>query len=429
MSEPVKTQRNTLPGADDITRQVLPNGITVLTRPNFSSLSVVVNGYLATGALFDPDEKLGLAYFTALSLMRGTARRNFQKIFDALESVGASLGFSAGVHSTGFNGHSLAEDLPLVLDLMAEALQQPVFPTAEVERLRAQMLTSLDIRAQDTQEMSSMTFDQIVFAGHPYSRPEDGVIETIKSIRVEDLVAFHREHFGPRQMVIVVVGAVDPRQAVEQVERALGSWQNPAQPDLPPLPPLQPLTDSVRKHVFIPGKSQADLAVGTSGPDRLSPDFIHASLGNNILGQFGMMGRIGDVVREQSGLAYYASSSIYAGKGPGSWEVSAGVNPVNLDKAIALIRAEITRFVNEPVTAEELSDSQANYIGRLPLSLESNGGVAGALVNLERYSLGLDYYRHYPDLVHSVTPESILETAHRYLDPDRLAIASAGPQG
>ena len=249
MSEPVKTQRNTLPGADDITRQVLPNGITVLTRPNFSSLSVVVNGYLATGALFDPDEKLGLAYFTALSLMRGTARRNFQKIFDALESVGASLGFSAGVHSTGFNGHSLAEDLPLVLDLMAEALQQPVFPAAEVERLRAQMLTSLDIRAQDTQEMSSMTFDQIVFAGHPYSRPEDGVIETIKSIRVEDLVAFHREHFGPRQMVIVVVGAVDPHQAVEQVERALGSWQNPAQPDLPPLPPLQPLTDSVRKHV------------------------------------------------------------------------------------------------------------------------------------------------------------------------------------
>ena len=134
------------------------------------------------------------------------------------------------------------------------------------------------------------------------------------------------------------------------------------------------------------------------------PDFVSASLGNNIFGQFGMMGRIGDVVREQSGLAYYASSSLNAGIGPGSWEVSAGVNPANLQKAIELIQEEISRFVSEPVTTEELEDSQANYIGRLPISLESNNGVANALINLERYKLGLDYYRNYAGLIHSVTP-------------------------
>jgi zinc protease len=429
MSDPIKATRNTLPGADDITRVVFPNDITVLARPNFTSLSVVVNGYLAVGSLFDSDEKLGLAHFTGLSLMRGTARRSFQQIYDALESVGASLGFGAGVHSTGFNGHALAEDLPLLLDLLAETLCQPVFPTEQVERLRAQLLTGLAIRAQDTQEMSSLTFDQVVYEGHPYRRPEDGYVETIQAIKVEDLVAFHRKYFGPCHMVVVVVGAVDPARAVEQVERALGSWENPEQPDLPALPPLHPLVQTVRKHVYIPGKSQADLVMGSSGPTRRSPDYLSASLGNNILGQFGMMGRIGDVVREQSGLAYYASSSLNAGVGPGSWDVSAGVNPANLDKAIGMIQAEILRFVNEPVSGDELSDSQANYIGRLPLSLESNSGVAGSLVNLERYDLGLDYYRKYADMVHSVTPASILETARRYLDPEKLAVASAGPEG
>jgi zinc protease len=94
-----------------------------------------------------------------------------------------------------------------------------------------------------------------------------------------------------------------------------------------------------------------------------------------------------------------------------------------------MIQAEILRFVNEPVSSDELSDSQANYIGRLPLSLESNAGVAGSLVNLERYDLGLDYYRKYAGMVHSVTPASILEAARRYLDPEKLAIASAGPEG
>jgi zinc protease len=116
-----------------------------------------------------------------------------------------------------------------------------------------------------------------------------------------------------------------------------------------------------------------------------------------------------------------------AGQGPGSWEVSAGVNPINVQKAIDLIRSEIGLFVREPVSPEELADSQANYIGRLPLALESNNGMASSLLNLERFDLGLDYYRRYPDMVRAVTREDVVEVARRYLDPAKLAIAVAGP--
>src|SRR5574341_117542 len=138
-----------LPGPNDIYREVLPNGIVILTRPNFSSPSVVVSGYFSAGALLDPDEKLGLADFVTSALMRGTKNRTFDKIYNELESVGASLGFSSGVNKSGFSGRSLAEDLPLLLDLLSEALRLPTFPKAEMEKLRAQLLTGLAIRAQD----------------------------------------------------------------------------------------------------------------------------------------------------------------------------------------------------------------------------------------------------------------------------------------
>lgn len=418
---------NSLPGPEDIYREVLPNGITVLSRSNFNSPSVVISGFFEAGALFDTDEKLGLAEYTVLSLMRGTKKRSFDEIYNALEAVGAGLGFNTGVHASGFNGRSLVEDLPLLLDLLTEALTMPAFPKAEIEKLRAQLLTGLAIRAEDTADMASMVFDNILYKGHPYSRPEDGFPETIRKIKRDDLVKFHHEHYGPRGMVIAVVGGVKPEDAVRQVKRALGGWQVRGQKETSALPPLKPLKKMVSKHHRIPGKSQSDLIIGTNGPMRRDAEFMPASIGNNILGQFGMMGRIGELVREKSGLAYYAYSSLSAGLGPGSWEVSAGVNPQNVKKASDLILGELNRFVQEGVTAGELADTKANFVGRLPLSLESNGGVANALLNIERHQLGLDYYHRYQGLVDAVTAEDVLTTARKFIDPGRLVIATAGP--
>ncbi len=415
-----------LPGPEDITRVVLDNGIVVLARANPNSPSVAVQGYVQVGALADPDDRLGLAGFTAAALMRGTARYDHQALYDALEARGASLGLSGHTHTTGFGGQSLAEDLPLLLEILAQALRFPTFPPDQIERLRAQWLTSLALREQNTSEMADLTFDRLAYDGHPYARPEDGTPDTIRALSREDLVAFHRRHYGPRGMVIAIVGGIAPQQAVDLVAQALGDWQNPDQPSPPVLPPVPPLTETRREDVFIPDKSQADLVVGVPGPARTDPDYLPLALGNSILGQFGLMGRIGEVVREQAGLAYYAYSSLSGGPGPGPWTVQAGVAPDQVEPALALIRQELARFVREPVTAEELADVQSGAIGSLPLSFETNRGTASALLHLERYQLGLDYYQRYPDLVRAVTPERILQAARRFLDPDRLAIAVAG---
>ena len=391
----------TLPGPENIHRKKFKNGLTALVHANPESLSVVVTGYLKSGALYDPDEKLGLSHFTSLALMRGTQTRSFQKIFTNLETIGASLNFGASIHTVSFSGRALVEDLPFILKLLAEVLQTPSFPSRYIEKLRTQFITALTMRAQDTSEMSSLVFDQLLYANHPYGRPEDGYPETIRAISQDDLFDFHSHHFGPRGGVLVLTGPIDPKRGCDLLEEALGSWQNPIQVREPHLPVLKSPKTSARQHTDIPGKSQVDLVMGSLGPSRLSEDYYAAAVGNSILGQFGMMGRIGTSVRERSGLAYYAYSGLNAGVGPGSWEFIAGINPANLDKAVHLILMEIKRFISKPVSSAELSDVKSNLIGRLPLAFESNGGMASALINLERYHLGLDYYQRYQGIINA----------------------------
>lgn len=414
------------PGADDITRVELKNGITVLCRSNFNSPSIVLRGNLPAGSLFDTEEKLGLADFTASMLMRGTEKNDFQSIYDALESVGASFGFSANTHTMGFGGRALTEDLPLLMEMLSEGLRKPTFPTEHLERLRAQHIAGLAMRDQDTGDMAELVFDEILYHDHPYRHTGDGTAETVQTITRDDLVAFHQKHYGPRNMVVAVVGAIEADDAVKQVEAILGDWQNPDQPPKPTVTDMPPLEEQTRRHHSIAGKSQTDLMMGFLGPKRLDTDYMAASLGNSILGRFGLMGRIGDSVREKSGLAYYAYSSVSAGQGPGAWYISAGVNPTNVEKAIDLITKELEVFIKDGVTEEELQDNKSNYIGSLPLSLESNSGVASALLNIERYDLGLDYYRQYPNLVRAVTRDDILAVARKYIEIERLAIATAG---
>ncbi len=419
---------SSLPGPEDIIRHPLENGIIALIRPNPNSMTVAMAGYLPAGGLYEPEEKLGLANFTAEALMRGTSRRTFEDIYEGLESMGASLSFSGGTHTAGFAGKSLANDLETLLDILADTLRNPVFPEMDLEKLRHQFLIGLDLRSQDTSEMASLTFDQVVFANHPYRHPEDGYPETVSAVTREDLVHFHDLHYGPEGTVIALAGAVQPQAVIDTLERILGDWQNPRQPEIREVPDADPLKERIRKHHVIEEKSQTDIVMGSIGPSRQSPAYMPARLGNSVLGQFGMMGRIGEAVRNRAGYAYYAYSSISSSIGPGTWTVSAGVDPKNLDQAIDLIQGEIERFVQEPVAEDELSDSQSSYIGKLPLALESNAGVAGSLLNIERHQLGLDYFQRYEQTIREVTSQDILETARQYLDPKRLAIATAGPK-
>lgn len=430
MPEPkMSEKRNALPGSDDIAREVLPNGIVVLARENFTTASVVIAGSLNVGSLFETADKSGLASFVAGSLMRGTRNRDFDTIHETLEGIGASLGIGGGVHTSSFNGKSLAEDLPVLLDLLSDAARNPAFPVDQTERLRGEILTGLRIRAQDTRSVANETFRKLAYPEvHPYSRSTQGEISTVSGISLDEMAAFHSQHYGPRGMIIVIVGAVKTQDAIQQVRDILGDWQNPAQPAVPALPNAPALPETRQQFTFVPGKTQSDIVLGWPGPSRFAPDYQAANLANSVLGVFGMMGRLGKTVREDQGLAYYSSSRVNGGMGPGPWQVYAGVNPVNVKRAIDSIMVEIERITSEPVSEDDLADNKANFTGRLPLNLESNEGVASSILNIETYNLGLDYLRQYADMINAITRQEVLAAARKYLSPRAYAMAVAGPE-
>lgn len=415
------------PSPDTIHRHVLPNGIIILAYENFATESLVIEGLVCAGTIADPIGQEGLASFTASALMRGTQKRDFDTIYEDLESVGADISINASKHGTDFGAGCLVEDINLILDLLAEALRNPTFPAAQIEQLRGQIMTGLTIRANDTQQMATLAFNQLLYPDHPYGRSSRGHAETIQTITQADLVNFHQSYYGPQDMIICVVGAIAAETAVSKIAQAFGDWENTAQVKMGEVGGQERPLFTQRTHIHMPDKAQADLILGLPGPPRSAPDYLHASLMNTILGVFGMMGRIGKTVREEQGLAYYAYSTLHGGLGPNAWTASAGVAPEDVAQAIASILTEIERIQTEPVTAEELADSKAYRTGSLPVSLETNSGLASVIIDMELYQLGLNYLQRFPTLINAITGEEVQTAAQKYLSTDQIAIAVAGP--
>lgn len=434
MANSTDTAQLSLPGPDSIVRRVLDNGITVLARDNFLSPSVVLNGYLRVGGVDDPPEQAGLAGFVADMLDHGTQNRTFEEISEAVESIGASLSVSGGLHITSFGIKCLAEDLDHVLEVLADVLRRPVFPEQETQKVRGQLLTSLQERDNNTRSVAGLTFLESAYPeGHPYGRSTDGYVETIEAIGREDLATFHAGYYRPADAIIVLAGAVDPEEAASKVEQVFGDWQ-PAEPrpsqDVPKIRYAggeTQLTEVRREFREMPDKTQTDIVLGVPGIARSDPAYYAARMANTILGAFGMGGRLGDNVRDKQGMAYYVSSQLSAHLGRGPWRVFTGVDPLNVERATETILAEIHRIQDEPVSEEELEDAKSYMTGSLPLGLETNEGVASTLLDMELFDLGLDYLQRYSDLINSISDEEVQQAAQRVFPRDAYALAIAGP--
>ena len=415
-----------VPDSTSITRQRLSNGLIVLVHENHTNPSVVVSGYLRGGSLLETPAQSGLASFTASMLRRGTANRSFADINETLEAVGASFGVGSGRHITDFNGKCLREDLPLLLDIMTDILRHPTFPEEHVEKVRGQILTGLQERDNDTRSMASLTFRQLLYgADHPYGRSLSGERETVLGLTRQNMLDFYHRTYSPADGALVIVGDVQTDSLLAQLEQLLGNWERPTVSAA--LPPVAAPNGIVERRVAIAGKTQTDIVLGWLGPERNDPDYYAAALANTILGRFGMMGRLGENVREKQGLAYYAYSAVESGEGPGAWMAVAGVNPANVERTISSVLEEIVRLRDELIPEDELADSQAFMTGILPLRLETNQGVADTISDMERFNLGLDFLDHYPTFIKELTAAQLQAAVHRFLDPANYALGIAGP--
>lgn len=409
-------------------RRELPSGIVVLGQARPTAPSVVARLRFGSGSVNDPASKDGLAAFVGRMLIRGTTSLSYEAFNEATDSLGATISVDVSRIHTEFYIRCLSEDLPRVLDLAADVLRNPTFPEDEIAKVRQELLAAIREQDNDTRSVADRTLRQIIYpAGHPFARRVTGEAETVNTIRRDDLVRFHVERFGPGVMTVAVVGGVsDIKQSAGLIEARFGDWNISVK--------LNPAIDGgaapaeiAREATVVPGKSQADFALGFPTIPRSHPDYYALDTANLILGRLGLFGRLGASVRDAQGLAYYVYSQIEAGRGGSVWSSRAGVNPSNVDQAISSIVAEVARIQNESVTDEELDDAKSYLTGIVPLAFETNDGVAATLLNIEYFELGLDYLDRYPGIINALTTAQLQAAARTHLDPTRLAVGIAGP--
>ena len=249
--------------------------------------------------------------------------------------------------------------------------------------------------------------------GHPYRLRNHGYQETVAPLTRDDLEAFHATHYGKDGAFCVVVGDVIFEDIVRRLDDAFGGWDAAGAAGVDIAAP--PAPEPSQKDVVVPGKTQSDLVLGAVSIRRKDPDFQPLRLANMILGRLGMMGRLGESVREAQGLAYGVHSELDAGIGPGPWAIRAGVNPSNVDAAFAGIRDEMHRLIDAGATEVELERGKNYSTGSLVLHLETNDGVAGLIQDIELFDLGLDYAERYADIVNAVTLEQVNAAAARHI--------------
>ncbi len=419
------TKRTGTPGADDILREELANGLILLARENESSRTAAISAFIPGGDMTNPRGKEGLSGLMASLLTSGTGTRDDQAISSFLETIGASIAFSSGMHGLSMRISCLAEDFDPVLSLAAEIVQAPSFPEAKFQQNRDQMTAALRYRAHDTGEMASLLFRKLYYGDHPYAVDGMGTVRTLTGLTRGDVETQFRSALRTAGTILAFSGGIPTERVLELVAAAFGSWN--AAPTLSErTDPVAGAPSAAREHYEIPGMSQLNYVVGFAAPAILDPDYNALLLGNCVLGQFGMMGRIGNVVRDQNGLAYSISSALNPLPLGGTWLIQAGVNPDNFEKALELTLSEARRYLAEPVSAEELADVKSFQNGVLPLVLESNRGISSALLRIERCGLGLDYYREIGGKLAGIGAEEILDASRRYMKLDRAVIASAG---
>jgi zinc protease len=408
-------------------RRVLSNGATVLAERTATHPAVTILVSLHAGSGYDPTDGVGLAHFVSRVIDRGTATRTADDITELLDGRGVSLNIGVGRHPFTIACTCLAEDLEDVLDLVADILRHPSFADDEVATRRAELVTWIRQDADTPSVLASEgLMERIYPGGHPYGRLTKGTLATVESIGAARLRAFHASRFAPSGMIVVLVGDVDRSRALDAASAAFADWDLPPVPRLDPPPAPRPASRT-RAFVPVPGKAQSEIAYGYAALRRLDPDHYALVLMNNVLGQYGLGGRLGDSIRERQGMAYYVFSSYDGNVGEGPLVVRAGVAPGNVERTVASIDEEIGRLVLDGVTPAELADAKRYLVGSLPRQLETNGGIAAFLQSAEFFGLGLDLDRRLPSLLEAVTLDEVRAVTARVLDPGRATIVVAGP--
>jgi zinc protease len=403
--------------------RTLANGLRVVVVAHHEQPAVSMRLIVRAGAAQDPPGKAGLATLMASLLDQGAAGRTSEQIADTIDFVGGALGVGAGTDLSFVNVLVLKDSFDLALDLLSDVVRRPSFSPAEIERQREQVLSALQVNAQDPEYLAGVAIDRLVYGFHPYGIPSAGTPESVASLTRDDIVSFHERWFAPNNAILAIVGDLPAEEAFKGAERAFGSWERKPVPAIafPELP------EPTRRVVLIdrPGAVQTEIRVGNIGIPRKHRDYDAFSLAIRVLGGEGA-NRLQRMLRSERSLTYGASADVQALKQAGAVVAETDTRSDATGEALRLVVDEFWRLQRDPVHELELSDAKAYMTGNFPLTIETPDAIAMQVLNVLFYDLDVDDLQTYRERVSRIGADDIQRVARSYLRPNRLSIVLVG---
>lgn len=415
-----------IPGANDRMHDewVLPNGLRIVGERLPYLRSVSIGAWMHVGSMMEEKAESGLSHFLEHMVFKGTAKRSARQIAEEMDAVGGQLNAFTGRDCTCFYAKVIDENLELAVDILADLVINATMDETELEKERGVILEEIAMDEDSPEDLVHDLLQTAQFGEQSPGQPILGPAEQIETYTRDDLLAFRKKHYAPKETVIALAGSYDPDKALQWVTAYFGAWEN----EIPPVktPDWQVMTgvtalrekDSEQMHICMgfPGAAYAT--------DRVYP----LAVANNILGG-AMSSRLFQRVREDLGLAYSVYSYPNTYKGVGTFGLYAGVSPKNAELVLKEIRAELKRFLDEGITEKEFRDSVTQLRAGYLMGLESPGA---RMQGLGRSTL----LRGKPlsheatlNAIEAVTMEKVMEVAREVLMAEPcIAIVGKGAE-
>lgn len=415
------------PAAAITIQRVSADGIEAWLVEDHTNPIIAVEVAFRGGAALDPPGKEGLAGLAVSLLDEGAGDLPSAAFQARLEDHSIELRFDADHDAVRGSLKTLSQHRELAFDLLRLALAAPRFDAAPVDRVRSQIQAMLRRQSEDPDTVADRALFAALFPGHPYARPVDGNAESLVAITADDLRAFVGRRLNRRDLIVGVVGDIDPPELARLVRATFGSLPAGGDGDDPRIADVAPRGG--RQEVVAMAVPQSAIAFGHGAPARTDPDYYAFSVVNQVLGGAGLTSRLFAEVREKRGLVYGISTRpALLDHAPLLVGTAATANE-RVGETVRIIRAEWQRLADDGLTAAELADAKRYLTGSFPLRFSSSPRIAAILVAIQRDQLGLDYPQRYDGYIDAVSLDDANRVVKRVFDPSALSFVIVGQPG
>jgi zinc protease len=410
-----------------VLRRELPGGMKVALFPKKTrGGTVVAQLRLRWG---DEESKRGRSTACGIAsalMQRGTRTKSREEISNAFARLKANV----GVGGEGGSLQTVRESLPEALALMAEILREPSFPEREFEQLRQSSLASVESQRSDPAALSGLVLERHLNRFPPdhwlYTATIEERIERLKSLKLEDVRACHRDFHGASDSELAVVGDFDPDEMLKLAQKLFGDWKSPRPYARIPFPYQD--VPALERVIETPDKANAVYRAGMNL--RLKdddPDYPALVLGNYLLGG-SSDARLTRRIREKEGLSYSVSSFLTASSLDPSAEFGlyAIHAPQNRDKVETLMREELKLALDQGFTDEEVEAAKRGFLQSRQLARSQDSGLAGRLLSYLYLGRTLAWDEELERRITALTPAQVRDAMRRHVNPSKLSVVKAG---